>query len=135
MSCAAGALLLLTAGCAKNYEGDGNSFTIRGPVQEVGDNSITILPVDVVDAEGKSIDWFEADDATRVHDNYNNEWCNQKDVGEVFDTAGDPQGLADVQEGEWVELQGSIRESKETCGKYARWEHRPVFETATEQPR
>ena len=68
---AAGFLLFLTAGCVDpNYAGEGNDFTIRGPVQEVGERSVTILPVEVIDANGNAVDWFHPDDPTQVHDNY-----------------------------------------------------------------
>lgn len=130
---AAAIALLFFAGCVDpNYDGEGNDFIIRGPIQDVGDNSIQILPLEVVEAEGKAEDWFHGDDPTRVHDNYKDEWCNQDEVGEVFDADGNPQLLADIQEGEWVELSGQIRESKTSCGKTPMWDHRPVFETATE---
>lgn len=135
-SSAAGLLLFVAAGCVNpNYDGEGNNFTIEGPVQDVGDNSITIFPIKVLDAEGKAADWFHADDETQVHDNYHNEWCNQKDVGQVYDTAGHIEELSDVREGEWVKLTGHTRESKESCGKTPIWDDRPVFDTAAELPR
>lgn len=132
---ALGAGTLAVSGCGlfeKNYEGEGNEFIIRGPVLDVGDDSVKILPLEIVDADGKAKNWFHTDDETRVHDNYKNGWCNQKEVGDVYDVNGLEEDLDDLQEGEWVEIHGKIRESKVHCGKHPRWNWRPVFDSVQE---
>ncbi len=120
-------------GCA-DYEGKDNQFVISGPVHDVGEHSVKITPVNVTEAEGKSRKWFKDGKDTRVHDNYKHDWCNITDVGIEFARDGQPQTLNDLQEGEWVELSGSIRDSKVTCGKNSRWETRPVYTVLREIP-
>lgn len=133
---AAGLLLFLAAGCAEpNYAGEGNNFTIRGPVQEVGERSVTILPAEVIDANGQAVEWFHPDDPTQVHDNYKDGSCDITTVGNAQDRSGATESLEDIQEGEWVEIQGQIRESKTSCGKSPMWEDRPVFVSVEELPR
>lgn len=115
-----------------NYEGEGNEFVIRGPIQDIGDNSVQILPIEVLEGNGAAEDWFEPDDPTRVHDNYEGEWCTQQEVGVVLDVQGVEQELDALEEGQWVEIHGRIRESKTSCGKTPTWDDRPVFDTVQE---
>jgi hypothetical protein len=125
------------SGCGaleQNYSGEGNEFTIRGPILDVGDNSVKIMPLEILEVNGKSESWFETDDETRVHDNYKNSGCDQKEVGVIYDQFGTGENLDDLQAGEWVEITGKIRESKSSCGKTQAWNWRPVFDVVREIP-
>ena len=125
---------VILTGCV-DYKGEDSQFVISGPVVDVGEKSVTILPQNVQDAQGEAIGWFESADETQVHDNYKNNWCNIKEVGREFSRNGQVQGLRDVQAGEWVELRGNIRDSKVVCGKTSTWETRPVYTELLEIPR
>lgn len=126
---------LTMSGCGtldKNYSGEGNEFTIRGPIIDVGDNSVKILPVVILEVNGKATSWFDIDDETRIHDNYENKGCDQKEVGIIYDAYRNPMELDGLDVGEWVEVVGKLRESKSACGKYASWDWRPVFDVVQE---
>jgi hypothetical protein len=129
-----GALALSSCGAFDhNYEGEGNEFTISGPILDIGDDSIKIMPLEITETNGEADGWFDEDDETRIHDNYENEWCNAKEVGGVvYDAGGEEVEMHDLEEGDWVEVEGRIRESKTSCGKTPTWDDRPVFEEVRE---
>ena len=135
-SLATAASLTLIASCGsfdRNYEGSGNEFTIRGPITDVGEKSIKIYPKEVLNAEGAAEGWFSEDAVTQVHNNYGDSGCNDHEVDyQIIDEAGNPEGLDMLQEGDWVEIQGRIRESKKSCGDSPSWGETPVFDEVHE---
>jgi len=129
------ALALLVSGCAPdNYEGNGHEFEIQGQVVGVGDSSVKVKILKVIEAEGRAASRYLVNGEsnigkeTRVHDNYEGSWCEESVVGQEFDYEEREIDLADIAIGEFVDIIGNIRDKKDSCGKYATYSERPVYE-------
>lgn len=119
-----------------DYDGDNNEFKLRGQIVDLGERSIKLVPEVIIDSNGKAEGWFDTDDETRVHNNYKNELCNVKEVDNVIlDESGEEQAINGLQVGDWVEVEGRIRESKTSCSKTPTWDERPVFNQVEEVTR
>lgn len=133
-----GLALLAMASCAEeehNYEGVGNEFRLYGHVTDVGNASITVKVTKVEDAEGaarkryiKKSEIPRIGRETQVHNNYEGPDCEEVYVGSTYDKEFQPIPLSDIDEGDYVLLEGNIRESKVDCGTDSEdWDHRPVY--------
>lgn len=119
----------LTA-CA-DTSGAGNEFTITGTIKTVGERSITVVNIDIIDAHGEAADWWDAGEY-QVHDNYRTcSWDGLEfhTVGHGY-IAGMEVELDQFHPGDTVRIEGSIRDSFKSCGKNRRYGSRPVFTTA-----
>lgn len=131
-------LALIVAGCSTNYEGDGDEFEVQGQVIDVGERSVNIRILRVIEAEGDArsryLDNGESiiGKETRVHDNYQGGWCEENTVGQEFGLEGQVIDLREIKQGDLVDIIGNIRESKKRCGGrrtgFSRYEKRPVYE-------
>lgn len=116
-----------------DYGGEGDGFTLRGPIVAVGERSIKISPQVIVDANGDATGWFAEGKVTQVHNNYEDDGCDIHEVGNVIlDRAGHTEELDDLKKGEWVEVDGRIRDSKTSCSDSPFWDQRPVFDEVRE---
>lgn len=124
----AGFALLAAVGCSSpDYEGEGDEFVIEGYVVDVGERSLKVVPTDIIEARGHAGDWFTEGDETRIHNNYKNDWCNIKTIPNEVLTLDGGTELEDLEINDWVQVEGNVRESKESCGKTPAWDHRPTF--------
>lgn len=125
------------AGCADtgNYDGTGNEFTVRGPVKDVFEDMVEIAADDlvVVDASGRSVEWFQSGYGrelttgdVRFHTGYRDprlshgflEFCGKEiEVGRVVDTDGSTATMGELNRGDYIEIQGDIRDEKRYAGK------------------
>jgi hypothetical protein len=124
-------LAFLSAGCSEiNYEGKGNHFVIEGPITEIGDQSVRIKPTDPISLEGKSEHWFNTNNGgtNQIHNNYQDDGCSERHV----DRESNEIQMKNLQVGEWIKVEGDIRESKDACGKHPAWSERPVFTSVQE---
>jgi hypothetical protein len=131
---AAAITLAGVVGCG-NTSPEKHTFTIEGPVLVVGERSITMMPRNIVETEGKASKWFKETKPTQVHNNYNNDSCDRKTIGKTFSTSNQPEPLSEVEVGEWVRVEGAILESHDSCGENASSDYRPVYIKAQEMLR
>lgn len=130
---AAGALAVGLAACVNpDYEGEKNKFVVEGFVTDVGEAEVAIVPKDIIEVHGEAKKWFHIDQEHHLHHDYQDEDCDEIIVGKEFNKEGNPQEIGDLNPGEWVTVEGRIRESKISCGKSSSWEYWPVYDEITE---
>ena len=120
---AALAALVLLAGCAVNYAGEGNYFDITANVTAAGPQSVKIDQITVGVALGQAKGWFESDnsgfwntddDHHEIHNNYKSDgWTTDYTyVGTAYDSQSYEIALASVPINHRVRLVGKIRANK-----------------------
>lgn len=126
---------LTLAGCdtVGDYEGIGNEFVVRGPLDEVSVDLVEISSnqMEIVEASGRASVWFAKGYGQemftgdfRFHDHYSDPdgatfWTCGVDVivGQVVDNNGSEMPLDELDGGDYVEVYGRIRDSEEPAGK------------------
>ena len=125
---------LAVAGCGEDYDGNGNEFLIGAKIEHVGEHSVDVDHITVESAHGKATAWFEKSAEHQIHNNYRScSWgLDMHTVGQVVDSEGQKIDLDEVHKGDTVEIQGKIRDSHSSCGKYSHYDDRPVFDKLTD---
>lgn len=128
-------LALIVAGCGQNYSGSGNEFKLYAKIVRVGNSSVTVTDIRLIESQGKATGWFAKNPHHQIHNNYNE--CSFRHsrhwVGRVYRSAKnkiDRISIRDLRAGQLVYMTGAIRENAHTCGKTPIYKWRPVYEFA-----
>lgn len=116
------------AGCT-NPEGTGNDFHLRGKIENVGEQSITVRTKQILQEDGESEDWFSVGDHNQLHDNCDCHgiFNSRKQYGSVYALGGTPSELSSLKEGQCVDAIGKVRDDDD--GKT--YHTRAVFDKVT----
>lgn len=127
---------LESMGWAPDYDGSGDEFAVTGQITDVGERSIKIDTAQVDRADGDAEGWFNQGNETQIHDNFEGDECELEQVGAEYDITGAEVELGNLSVGQWVSVEGNIRDSAE-CGVViqgnaqiygaADWEGRAVY--------
>lgn len=139
---------LSLAGCdtAGDYEGIGNEFVVRGPLDEVTIDLVEISgdQMEIINASGRASRWFTEGFGQelftgdfRFHNQLTDPdgatfWTCGTDVivGRVIDTDGTEMPLDELDRDDYVQVSGHIRDSEEPAGKAGcQPQGRAVFDT------
>lgn len=150
-----GILVLALHGCSdspRNYDGVGNGFEVRGIVLDVQDDGTVLISEDqlaIKAVQGVASTWFKdgkgqntfSDDFyfepsyMQEEQGFLSDCEHEVTVGQAFDVEGFEIPVGDIQPGQTVIIDGSIRESskRKRSGKisYCGTDERPVYDKVT----
>ena len=97
-----------------NYEGERHGVKFLGPVIEVDDHRVEIMPEEVLAAEGKAANRWAPNHEIRIYHDYGDA-CDTRLVGENYRRGGQLAEPSDIRPGDRIEVEGHLIEPAEAC--------------------